>query len=1078
MRMRWLIVAAFFWHGRCSNAGLGQRGWDDAEAASQGRSHPVATRHVAAPGRQSAKHHHKEIRTTGLATGQASQKHRAGHSTEAHESRSGHAAHRRHVEILQPVLDQEARSTQKDAAAQVVAPRERARARRSALAANSALRRRKGGLSARQHAHHQVTEVHSSRQEHAGAHKTAAAHHPGERQRTGRLTLHEGRRSGSKRRLEARHLQVSHNLTSHRQQDAATAPMPVQHQSTTSSHGPLTPPHKAAQRLTASHGTASVLQHEHGSLKTSVQRQSSNSHGQKLLAQQDADITELDEALSRLPAKVGIMYAELHHAAGDTTAAAVVDELNAIYAHALGVKDEQELACRSGLPASQLDVEAARVQLDLADAQLSAKHQRIQALQIQVDRALANIEALRSEFDQHQKECEAYRESAAQQLNLLAEDTPSLSSLVEQVTSSCSGAAATAPLIEACTLPDGKYFTRFSDPNLHSMVLEFSNATQLLTSEHLDRALKNSLSAPPSFLQVQAAASSRRFRGASNASTDTHGSQHQRTAKRAVVAAMRAAFGNSVGEKSASNVSTETHGLQQQHNVKHAAVDAVRAALGNTLSDDSSCVVGPEVPCETLTDIISGLPAGADDLSDSIKRGAQVRADRCRQNMAGYENRIDRLRQSATDASVALSMQVADMNQASTLQRDRSSSYKAVQETTRNQQEQCQERVRQAETMMHEAKTVKTYLQDTDVLFLGDCEVSEWAASPCSTFCGGGTQNLTRRVVSAPEEHTCPALAMTRPCNTHPCPVNGELGPWREWSECSARCGGGTRTRTRDIKASENGGRPVAETLQQEVCNLNPCDQDCVLSNWTAWSNCSKACLHGHSFRTRGVLQQAFGDGTCPEEMSSTRLESVSCNTDVCNKDQPLCASRVDLVLLLDVSGSVGEDGISASQHFVESLLTRLLQQDEQGEPLTQVAIVEFASDARLLQGLSAEPSALNDAVSALTWQRTQTNTAQALAVARSHLAEHGRMGTPGAVLVVTDGMPVSSSVVDGVVKDLRDCGNRVSFLSVGLAFDWSRLQGWASWPPEENVVNASGYNDLNEGIVNNVVANLCIDLA
>ena len=55
--------------------------------------------------------------------------------------------------------------------------------------------------------------------------------------------------------------------------------------------------------------------------------------------------------------------------------------------------------------------------------------------------------------------------------------------------------------------------------------------------------------------------------------------------------------------------------------------------------------------------------------------------------------------------------------------------------------------------------------------------------------------------------------------------VDCKVGEWKPWGECSATCGGGTKTRARDvIGAPENGGASCPDTLEEtDVCNSHQC---------------------------------------------------------------------------------------------------------------------------------------------------------------------------------------------------------------------------------------------------------------
>ncbi|XP_026679281.1 semaphorin-5B [Diaphorina citri] len=78
------------------------------------------------------------------------------------------------------------------------------------------------------------------------------------------------------------------------------------------------------------------------------------------------------------------------------------------------------------------------------------------------------------------------------------------------------------------------------------------------------------------------------------------------------------------------------------------------------------------------------------------------------------------------------------------------------------------------------------------------------------------------------------------PCPTASSPIkDGGWSAWSPWSECSARCGGGYRTRTRkcDNPAPQPPGGLECPGcgVEYEECNSAPCVESKKLSAWTAW---------------------------------------------------------------------------------------------------------------------------------------------------------------------------------------------------------------------------------------------------
>ena len=66
---------------------------------------------------------------------------------------------------------------------------------------------------------------------------------------------------------------------------------------------------------------------------------------------------------------------------------------------------------------------------------------------------------------------------------------------------------------------------------------------------------------------------------------------------------------------------------------------------------------------------------------------------------------------------------------------------------------------------------------------------------------------------------------------------------WTEWSECSASCDGGSKTRKYIEYNSLN--IPTTVDEQERVCNRVTCP-------WTQWSDCSVTCGEGIRKRRRG----------------------------------------------------------------------------------------------------------------------------------------------------------------------------------------------------------------------------------
>jgi len=235
--------------------------------------------------------------------------------------------------------------------------------------------------------------------------------------------------------------------------------------------------------------------------------------------------------------------------------------------------------------------------------------------------------------------------------------------------------------------------------------------------------------------------------------------------------------------------------------------------------------------------------------------------------------------------------------------------FKRLQEGLKQVGQECADSLRTYDNEMCTLKRTKRGIFVSNGIELSqevtaDCQVSPWTpAEACSMTCGGGHQQFVRTVVvpAGSKGMPCPALTANRPCNVQPCPVDCEVTEWSEWSQCSALCGGGSRSRSRQVlKMAKHGGNPCPdENSFAESCNPQPCEHECKLGLWSSYSQCSRSCNGGLQRRKRAILEDASqGAAQCPSD--DQRSEYLHCNSKSCPAGPLKCASAVDLVLVVD----------------------------------------------------------------------------------------------------------------------------------------------------------------------------------
>ncbi|KAL8440456.1 hypothetical protein Efla_005598 [Eimeria flavescens] len=128
-----------------------------------------------------------------------------------------------------------------------------------------------------------------------------------------------------------------------------------------------------------------------------------------------------------------------------------------------------------------------------------------------------------------------------------------------------------------------------------------------------------------------------------------------------------------------------------------------------------------------------------------------------------------------------------------------------------------------------------------------------------------------------------------------PCPVQQQPGPWNEWSECSASCGGGQRHREREGYPQEGelyGGQSLEmqgiAVRETQTCNESPCPVNATCGDWTEYGPCSRSCGGGIQERRREpwLNNAEHGGQTCLEQHPEGPVSSRECNTQPCPVDE------------------------------------------------------------------------------------------------------------------------------------------------------------------------------------------------
>jgi len=515
------------------------------------------------------------------------------------------------------------------------------------------------------------------------------------------------------------------------------------------------------------------------------------------------------------------------------------------------------------------------------------------------------------------------------------------------------------------------------------------------------------------------------------------------------------------------------------------------------------CTITQSPDCYKIQERFLLIQSGIKDEAENLMQEIAWMEENCKQTADTIEEQIqddqNRLRESQVDLADGTKDEATAAENARQTARE---NYQLDGDLKR-QMKSCSQNYVNYESEMCALKKIRgelyKKLAGTYTAFFQDCVVSKWDPEECTKKCAGGEQKLMRNVMTHPNKGAkCLPLTAMKKCNLNPCPIDCQLATWTGWSKCSAQCGGGVQQRIRDVnRPMKYGGRPCDQTSQTRVCNGQACEKDCALGRWSKWGQCSKDCDGGTQKRQKYITEQAEGEGKCPGRWSSKRLEYKQCNMNRCSLQvgakTVTCKQELDVILLIDGSGSLGQTGwnaeIKAAKTFVDAFtgtgakanMAVILYSGPRtwggvykcfGRN-TKAVNLETVCKIKTVTHFTADMAHVKTEIGKLVWPKGSTLTSLALLSAASELSL-GRKHAKSIVVAITDGRPLSYRATGLASREVRKKARLVWVPVTSNAPLW-RIKRWATRRWQENVVLVKTFKDLEKpDVVTHVVANIC----
>jgi len=462
--------------------------------------------------------------------------------------------------------------------------------------------------------------------------------------------------------------------------------------------------------------------------------------------------------------------------------------------------------------------------------------------------------------------------------------------------------------------------------------------------------------------------------------------------------------------------------------------------------------------CPKLVDGLQELEGEIKDNQAKAKFEAAENQQACNDEMSFKQRSLSNAAHEQGGLSEKFARASAKLSTFNQLEKDKEKERRSFESQFRQTEKECNEEI---EVRLYDKICGLQSLRDHLHILAGkddipqDCQVSDWDDGVCSQTCGGGQKVLFREILLPPAGGVeCPPLKVEQSCMQARCPLDCEVSAFSGWSACSAICDGGFQERTRSIlQKAMHGGDACPEVVDQRVCNSNSCSKDCVLEVWSSWSGCSQACGGGTQQRSRDVGSDVVGDGHCADDQAPERLERQSCNQHQCwQGGEVICGGApIDLVLLVDVSGSMGQTGFAA----VKDLTSELVKRYKPRADGPHVSVISFADQAQAIYPLTENAADLESKITAgLTLKEGSSDFHTGLIAATDAIVDNGREGAPSAVVVLTDGRIADPFLAEKAAAKLQRDGTRLAFVVVGQDYpNGELLNQMASQPLGENMI-------------------------